>query len=114
MKETDVNQFLEDLNGGVFIQQLGRALSDVAGGIIDNNKTGQVQVTFDMKQLGATDQVIVSHKLKYKQPTLRGSKSEEISLETPMHVTSAGLSLFDNDKGDQLFGKDLAPVRAIK
>lgn len=114
MKETDVNQFLEDLNGGVFVQQLARALSDVAGGVVDNNKVGQVQITLDFKQMNGSNQVNISHKLKFKVPTLRGSKIEEVVLQTPMYVGSKGLSLFDNDKGSQLFDKGLAPVKVIR
>src|SRR5690606_14619781 len=36
MKATDTNEFINSLNGGVFSQQLGRALSDVAAGVIDH------------------------------------------------------------------------------
>ena len=35
-RDTDVNQFLEDLDGGVFIQKLARAISEVDGGVVDN------------------------------------------------------------------------------
>lgn len=35
MKATDPTEFLNSLNAGVFAQQLGRALSDVAGGVVD-------------------------------------------------------------------------------
>lgn len=113
MKETDVTSFLEDLNGGVFIQQLGRALSDVAGGVVSNGKAGQVVVTLDFKQMNGSNQVNINHKLKFKIPTMRGNKSEEVELQTPMYVGSKGLTLFDDDKGDQLFDKKLAPVKAI-
>ena len=35
-KPTDTAQFLEDLNGGAFISQIGRALSEVAAGVVDH------------------------------------------------------------------------------
>ncbi len=35
-KPTDTAQFLEDLNGGAFISQIGHALSEVAAGVVDH------------------------------------------------------------------------------
>ena len=49
MKATDVKNFIGDLNAGVFEQQLGRALSDVASGVITHGKKGQVKITLDLK-----------------------------------------------------------------
>lgn len=48
MKATDPTEFLNSLNAGVFAQQLGRALSDVAGGVVDFSKKGKVVVTFEL------------------------------------------------------------------
>lgn len=112
MQATDVKNFIGDLNAGVFEQQLGRALSDVASGVITHGKKGQVKITLDLKQIGDSDQVEITHKLDYTQPTKRGSKREDTAVATPMYVSNKGLSLFREDPTAELFSADQAPVRA--
>lgn len=112
MKATDTNDFIQSLNAGVFAQQVGRALSDVAAGCIDHNKPGEVTIKFKIKQIGQSNQVAVSHTLDYVQPTKRGKKREDTTLDTPLYVTEQGLTLFQTNPTDQLFSKDDAPVIA--
>lgn len=112
MKATDVNAFINDLNAGVFAQQFAQALSDVAAGVVTHGKKGQVKLTFDISQIGESHQVKITHKLDYNQPTKRGSKREDTALDTPMHVTPQGLSLFAQDPTAKLFTDSQAPVRA--
>lgn len=112
MKPTDVNAFINDLNAGVFAQQIARALSDVAAGVVEHGKKGRVQITLDLTQIGESHQVKVTHKLDFNQPTKRGSRREDTALDTPMYVTSAGLSLFNQDPTANLFTDEQAPVRA--
>lgn len=112
MKPTDVNAFLNDLNAGVFVQQFARALSDVAAGVVEHGKKGQVKITLDLSQIGESHQVKITHTLDYTQPTKRGRKREDTALDTPMHVTPSGLSLFAQDPTAQLFNQQQAPVRA--
>lgn len=112
MKPTDTNEFINSLNAGVFSQQLGRALSDVAAGCVEHSKVGQVTVTFKLKQIGQSNQVNVSHTLDYVQPTKRGKKREDTTLDTPLYVTANGLELFQTDPTGQLFTKSDAPVVA--
>lgn len=82
MKATDTSKFIQDLNAGVFADQLGRALSDVAAGCIDHGKEGQVIITLKLKQIAQTNQVNITHKLDYVQPTKRGKKREDTTLDT--------------------------------
>lgn len=112
MKPTDTNEFLNSLNAGIFAQQLGRALSDVASGCIEHSKQGQVTITFKLKQIGQSNQVNVSHTLDYVQPTKRGKRREDTTLDTPLYVTQNGLELFQTDPTAQLFSKEDAPVLA--
>lgn len=112
MKETDPGEFIANLNAGVFANQLGKALSAVAGAVVDHGKKGQVKVTFDISQIGESHQVKVAHKLEFTEPTKRGSRREDTALETPMFVTSDGLQLFAKDPTGQLFKKEDAPVVA--
>ncbi len=110
MKPTDTNEFINSLNAGIFAQQLGRALSDVAAGCIEHSKQGQVTITLKLKQIGQSNQVNVSHTLDYVQPTKRGKRREDTTLDTPLYVTQNGLELFQTDPTAQLFSKEEAPV----
>lgn len=112
MKATDTPEFINSLNAGVFSQQVGRALSDVAAGVVDNGKVGQVVLTFKVKRIGESNQVTITHTLDYTQPTKRGKKREDTSLDTPMYVTPEGVTLFQTNPTDQLFNKEQAPVKA--
>ena len=51
-KQTDAPQFVADLSGGNFSQQLGIAISEVAQGVVANGKKGQVKVTIDIARIG--------------------------------------------------------------
>lgn len=112
MKATDTTEFLGSLNAGVFAQQVGRALSDVAAGVVDHGKKGKVVLTFELSQIGESNQVKINHKLDFAQPTKRGTKREDTALDTPMYVTANGIELFQNDPTAQLFSKQDAPVAA--
>jgi hypothetical protein len=112
MKATDTTEFLGSLNAGVFAQQVGRALSDVAAGVVDHGKKGKVVLTFELSQIGESNQVKINHKLDFAQPTKRGTKREDTALDTPMYVTANGIELFQNDPTAQLFSKQDAPVVA--
>lgn len=79
--QTDVNVFINDLDGGVFVNKLGAVLSEVAFGVNSTNKKGKVCVEFELSSLDE-NRVSVSHKLKFTRPTMRGSKSEEDTTNT--------------------------------
>lgn len=90
---TNLAEVLDDLNGGVFAEQVGRALSDVALGVVNNGdkkRGGKVTITFDMSRIGESTQVAVKHTLAFSKPTSRGKAGEESSGETPMHVGRGG------------------------
>lgn len=113
-RDTDVSTFLEDLDGGVFIQKLARALSEVAGGVVDNNDKGSIDIKLNLKRIGQSYQVNIGHTLKYTVPTLRGKISEEDTTETPMHVNTGGrLSIFPENQ-NQLFTRTGEPETSPK
>lgn len=112
MKATDPTEFLNSLNAGVFAQQLGRALSDVGGGVVDFGKKGKVIITLELSQIGESNQVKVNHKLDFAIPTKRGTKREDTALDTPMYVTANGIELFQNDPTARLFKREDTPVVA--
>jgi len=102
---TDVTEFFSDLDGGAFEQKLARALSDVAGSVIDHDKEGAINITLKLKRIGSSYQVAVRHKLTFTRPTSKGKVSEENTTETPMHVGTGGrLTLFPENQ-EQMFTK---------
>lgn len=110
MKPTDTSEFFNNLNAGVFAQQLGRALSDVASGVVEHNKQGEVTLKFKMKRIGESNQVAITHTLDFVEPTKRGKRREDTTLDTPMYVTANGLELFQTDPTAQLFNREQAQV----
>lgn len=97
---TDINALLDDLDAGIFRDKVGRALSEVAAGIVATGKQGKVTVTFDMKQIDDARQVSCTHKVSKIEPTQKGKRSEENTTSTPLHVGRGGkLSLFPENQG---------------
>ena len=112
MKATDTTEFINSLNAGVFADQVGRALSDVAAGVVEYGKKGKVVITLELSQIGESNQVKINHKLDFAQPTKRGTRREDTALDTPMYVTSNGIELFQSDPTAQLFKRGETPVPA--
>ena len=96
-KQTDAPQFIADLSGGNFSQQLGIAISEVAKGVVANGKKGKVQVTIDIARIGESNQVNISHTLACVEPTAKGKRSEDTNSETPMYLNNDGsVTIFAN------------------
>lgn len=103
IEPTDVGQLLDDLDAGAFQQKLGVVLSDVAAGVVEHHRVGKVQVTFTLKQLGTSNQVMIEHDLSYSAPTQNGERAEKNKTQTPVHVNCEGdLTLFPKNQ-NQLF-----------
>jgi hypothetical protein len=110
MKPTDLNAFMNDLNAGIFAQQVANALSEVGAAVVNFSKKGQIKLTFDISQIAESSQVKITHKLEYAMPTRRGSKREDSALDTPMYVTPKGITLFNEDPMAQLFSREQSPA----
>jgi hypothetical protein len=96
---TDFATILGELNGGVFEQQLNRALSDVAANVCTCGKDGEVVITLKVKQIDESSQISLGHKLKVTVPKPRGKIIEEHEAATPLHVGMGGkLTLFPNSQ----------------
>jgi hypothetical protein len=105
-RRTDLNEFLGDMEAGVFAQRVAVALSEAALGVVTTGKPGKVTITFDMKQIADGSQVAVAHKLEYHKPTMKGRVREESTGKTPYHVGPGGrITLFPENQGD-LFGRN--------
>jgi len=95
---TNVDDFIQELNAGIFVEQLGLVLSAAALATVINgsgNKKGKVTVDFSFQQIGENDQVVVTTKLSSSMPTKRGKKSEENAADTPMFVGKGGVLTID-------------------
>lgn len=107
---TDTAEFLEELNGGAFASQVGFVLSDVAAAVIEQGKGGKVIITLDFSQIGQSSQVMIKHKLEYKAPSKGGHRGESTAIETPMHVGTGGKLTLFQEKHDQMFTREQAPI----
>jgi hypothetical protein len=104
MKQDQLYDLFGELDAGVFIQKVTRGLADVALGAVTTGKAGKVVLTFDVKQIGTSNQVNIKHAVKMTKPTPNGKVTEENNTETPVYVGTGGaLSVFP-DKQDKMFG----------
>jgi hypothetical protein len=109
---TDFADLVGQLNAGVFEQQVNRALSDLAANCVTHSKKGSVTLTFNMKQIGESNQVHLTHTIKSVVPTMRGRITEEHATDTPLHVGKGGtLTLFPNDQTQMELGAGAATGR---
>jgi hypothetical protein len=113
---TNVPDFMEELDGSNFQNKFANILSDVAMSVINQHRSGKVTLTFNLKQLGDSDQVIIDHKIEYRRPTAKGNIGEDDATQTPMYVNKGGrLTLFPDDEEQQpLFSVDSIESVKIK
>lgn len=96
-KTTEATAFISTLGGGVFAEQLGQIISDVATSVVAHGKKGKINITLDISRIAETHQVSISHTLAFVEPTAKGKRSEDTSSETPMHLNADGtVTLFAN------------------
>lgn len=104
-RDTDVSEFVTDLDGGALAARLGAIISEVAGSVVDHDKKGSITLSLSFARIGNSYQVAVEHKLSYSRPTAKGKASEEHTTSTPMHVNTGGrLTLFPENQS-QMFTK---------
>ncbi|HEB94353.1 MAG TPA: hypothetical protein ENI94_13010 [Gammaproteobacteria bacterium] len=97
---TDINTTLNDLDAGIFMQKIDKALRDTALGVVTQGRIGKVIIELKLEQIGESNQVNMTHKLKYDKPTARGKLVEEDATETPLYVCRGGaLSLMPDTQG---------------
>lgn len=110
MKATNVQEFLNDLDGGVMNEALASILSDVAFAVRngDSRIKGRVNISLSFERFG-DEQVMITSKLDFKKPTNKGSISEDRESQTPMFVNKGGeLTLFRKDQED-MFAPKVVP-----
>ena len=90
--DTDVTQFLGELDAGIFEQKLAHLISQVALGTQlhgEGPKKGQIAIKLDFQRLN-DDQVVITHSLAHKTPTSRGHTTEVDMNTTYMYVARGG------------------------
>lgn len=87
---TDVDEFVTDLDGGQFSHLMSIALSEVAAAVVDRSRKGEVSLAFKFERIAGTHQVRVAHTVKYTTPTSTGTRTEDSSGETVLHVGKFG------------------------
>lgn len=90
MKDPNFTESLEEMDAGLVIARLSKALAEAAMGTVEHNKQGKVVLTLTMKRIGETSQVNVEHKIDFQRPTARGTKKEDFTTATPMYVNKHG------------------------
>lgn len=99
----DFSDTLGDLDAGIFLNKVSAALRDTAIGVVENNRKGKVVLELSLEQQGDSNQVLMTHKLKYDKPTRRGKVIEEDATSTPLWVGGKGLSMLPDASQQDLF-----------
>lgn len=88
--EGAAEQFITDLEAGMFEQMLSVALRKVAAAVVSTGKKGEVSATFTFEHIENTQQVEVKSALEFKRPTTRGSASDKDTGKTVFFVAKGG------------------------
>lgn len=121
--QTNVPDFVGELNGGALIEQLSLLLSEAALATIvraKGNQKAKVSLDISFTQMGDNDQVIVEAKISKSIPTKNGKKTEDNTTQTPFYVGVGGV-LTINQPRESLTGQfslqpesEINKVRSIK
>jgi hypothetical protein len=93
MPATNVKEFIEECNVGMFEAKLGTILSEAAMAQCNfgvGGKKSKITIEFSFTQMNENSQVIVSHKIASSLPTKRGKKAEEDTTDTVFFVGRGG------------------------
>lgn len=100
-KIATIDQLMGELDAGLLGKRIATALAESALGVVatgDKKKRGKVTVTFDIGQVGESNQVQIDHTVEFKKPTHRGSASEVNTTSSVMYVGMYGkLTLLNNE-----------------
>jgi len=107
MSNPTLNETLNELDAGIFMQQVESALKEVALGVIrSDKKKGSVTLILELDRIGESDSVTVNHTLKFNKPTRRGKATKEMTTSTPMYVNNLGYLTISPQTQDDLFKQE--------
>lgn len=109
---TGIDQLMEELDAGIFGKRIATAVADASLGVVatgDRKKRGKVTVTFDITQVGESNQVQIDHTIEFQKPTHRGWQAERHTTSTAMYVGTRGkLTILPNNTKDMFATQDEA------
>lgn len=94
MEGKDVQNMIEDLDGGSLMDQLAVAIHEAAKSAVLHGGKRKSKVTLDLTfdQIKGASQVMIDHKLTFKTLSAKGDVTETRMNQAPMHVTRTGVS----------------------
>ncbi|QLB40839.1 hypothetical protein [Mannheimia pernigra] len=114
MAKTNVPEFLDELDCGIFKDKLATALSEVALGVLTHDKKGKVTVEFSLDKMDSDNpSVQIQHKLSYVKPTKRGKSAEEDTTATPMYVHKGGALCATPEKTETAVKESPSGLKAL-
>ncbi|EXS28446.1 hypothetical protein J690_1908 [Acinetobacter sp. 742879] len=103
LRPTDCEEFINDIDGGEFAEQLSRAVSKVATAAMETQKAGVITIQLKFTKGAGHNNITVEHKLVSNAPLPKGKCVEEHRDKTPMYLNTGGdVSLFAKHT-EQLF-----------
>ncbi len=102
MTQPNLDEILGELDAGIFVQKIERALKESALGTIISGKKGNVTISLELEQVGDSS-VNVKHTLKYTKPAKNGKLMEENTTQTHMYVDNFGYLTINTQMQDDIF-----------
>lgn len=100
-KGTDLDQFLDELDGGCFKAKVEACINDVANAVDITQGTGKVTIELSFGSRKGRNAVDIKHKITSKKPTMRGDSTATDIEKTPMYVGKHGrVTLFEENQDD--------------
>lgn len=102
----DLDQFLDELDGGCLKAKLEACLNDIAAAVDITQGGGSLTIKFDIKSRKGRSAVDIKHTITASKPTMRGDTRTTDSEKTPMYVGRKGrMTLFEENQ-DDMFAAD--------
>lgn len=100
-KGTDLDSFLDSLDGGCLKTKLEACLNDIAMAVDHTQGAGTLTLKLDIKSRKGRSAVDIKHSITSKKPTMRGDQTATDSEKTPMYVGKHGrVTLFEENQDD--------------
>lgn len=101
----DASTAMEEMDAGCFLDYVGRSIQDTAKAVVGqedaNKKKGKVVITLEFDKITNSQQVNVSHDIKFDYPTETGRRAENHKRSTPMYVyVNGGISVLPENQTD--------------
>lgn len=103
MPKPTLEEILGELDAGIFVQKIEKALKEAALGTVNNGKKGSVTINLEFERIGSSSSVQIKHTLKYLKPTKNGKTLEENTTSTPMYVDNFGYLTINPQMQDDIF-----------